>query len=785
MEERSLRVLEFTKIRDRLCERAVGEPGRELCAALAPMSDLQEVRLALSYTDEADVCLSFMGTNPVHGYEDIRPCLTRAALGAALSMRELLACASFLRAVRGTKKSLQNRDEQPLLRDLAMALTSLSSAEEAISAAIISEEEMADNASPALGDIRRKKRVANDRIRDRLQAFLHSQTTQKYLQEPIITMRSGRYVLPVKQEARQFVPGIVHDQSGSGATLFIEPMAVVEINNDLRQLSAEEAEEIERILAALTAMLAPDAQALRRNVELLAELDFCFAKASLGRSMRGVAPELNERGYIHLKRARHPLLNQDTVVPIDLWLGEQFTTLVVTGPNTGGKTVTLKTVGLLTLMAQAGLFIPADLGSQMPVFDAVYADIGDEQSIEQSLSTFSGHMTNIVHIVQLVGPGSLALFDELGAGTDPTEGAALAMAVLDHLRGKHVRTLATTHYSELKAYALTHEGVENASVEFNVETLRPTYRLSIGVPGKSNAFEISRRLGLPGELIEEAQARLSQEQIRFEDIIQSAEYHRQVAQKERQLAEEAAVEMTRLRDEAERLRRQVEEQRATLMTKAKDEARTLVKRYKQEAEEVIARLRQVEKEASSERARAVQESRKSLDTAISSLTENALPGGGMNLTPPPKDVKVGQRVHIIHLNVDGVVAAPVNQKDELLVQAGLMKLTVPRMGLRLAEQQKEQKRGSGKGVDMAARASVPLQVDVRGMTTDEAQLAVDSYLDEAFLAGLSEVTVVHGKGTGALRAFLQQHFRRHPHIAEFRLGRFGEGEDGVTVVKLK
>ncbi|MDR0928245.1 MAG: endonuclease MutS2, partial [Oscillospiraceae bacterium] len=551
MQQRTLRVLEFTKIIQTLRGLAVSELGAEVCAALEPSSDIETVRKSQEETEEALVLLTYLPHHPLIPFADVRPAIRLAAIGATLSPRALLDVAGCMRAARAAHDVLvTDRANTPRITALASELSTFRRLEEDIMEAILGEEEISDHASPELYAIRRHIRQCNERVREKLNSMIHSAAFSKHLQDPIITIRNDRYVIPVKQESRGSVPGLIHDQSASGATLFVEPMAVVEIGNDLKQWIAKEKNEIERILQALSARVRPEAELLTQNLEVLSRLDFLFAKGLLSRQMRAVSPKINERGYIRIVRGRHPLIDPEQVVPIDLWMGEDFTTLIITGPNTGGKTVTLKTVGLFTLMAQAGLQVPADLGSELAVFDEVFADIGDEQSIEQSLSTFSSHMTNIVSVMGGVTPQSLALFDELGAGTDPTEGAALAQAILRRLLGLKTRTLATTHYSELKAFALTTEGVENASAEFNVETLRPTYRLSIGIPGKSNAFEISRRLGLDEGIIGDAKELLSRDQIRFEDVIANAEYHRKVAERERELAEAARLDMVRTREMA-------------------------------------------------------------------------------------------------------------------------------------------------------------------------------------------------------------------------------------------
>ena len=587
----------------------------------------------------------------------------------------------------------------------------------------------------------------------------------------------------MKAEYSANVPGLVHDQSTSGATLFIEPMAAVEMGNELKQWELKEKQEIERILAALSAEVAPYAPQLQENVDRLSELDFIFAKGLLSRDMYAVTPKLNQQGFINIIRGRHPLIPADRVVPSNLWMGRDFTTLIITGPNTGGKTVTLKTVGLFTLMAQAGLHVPADLGTELAVFEQVFADIGDEQSIEQSLSTFSSHMTNIVKIMHEVTPRDLVLFDELGAGTDPTEGAALAQSILTRLLHIRVRTLATTHYSELKAFALSTKGVENASVEFDVETLRPTYRLSIGVPGKSNAFEISRKLGLPENLIDAARELLSSESIRFEDVIANAEYHRQVAEKERELAAQAAQETIRLRDEAEKLRKEMEEKRESAMRKAREDARRVLENARRESESILSDLKKMKKNASTPDAEAAA-LRRQLEKSIDGLSEGlARPMDDAGL--PPKTIKPGDRVKILTLGSEGTVLSAPNASGEVELQAGIMKFKAHLSQLRLVKAEPARQKASVKTQTGAMTRTVSMECDVRGMALDEALSAVDQYLNEAVMAGLNEVSIIHGKGTGVLRSGIQQHLRRHMLVKEFRLGVYGEGESGVTEVTLK
>ncbi|MDR3050985.1 MAG: endonuclease MutS2 [Oscillospiraceae bacterium] len=785
MTERTLRVLEFTKIRQQLVDLTVTSMGAKLAGGLMPHRDIGLVRAAQQETEEAHVLLTYLGGQPLVPCQDVREYLRLAEIGGTLSPRALLDVAGCMRASRAARDALvTDRENTPALTALASRLQTFHRLERDIIEAILSEEEIADHASPALADIRRRIRQCNERVREKLNAIIHSPAYQKYLQDAIITIRSDRFVLPVKAEHRASVPGLVHDQSATGATLFIEPMAVVEINNDLKQWVAKEKAEIERILQAFSQEIAPGAPGLTANLDILGALDFAFAKAALSRAMFGAAPKVNDRGYLRVVRGRHPLIDPQKVVPIDLWLGGEIATLVITGPNTGGKTVTLKTVGLLTLMAQAGLHVPADVGTELAVFDEVFADIGDEQSIEQSLSTFSSHMKNIVDILSRVTANSLTLFDELGAGTDPTEGAALAQAVLATLLGLGARAVATTHYSELKEYALITPGVENASVEFNVETLRPTYRLSIGIPGKSNAFEISQRLGLPQAIIDRARELLSRDQIRFEDVIANAEYHRQVAQKERQLAEEARLEMLRMREEAEAQRKKMDEDRDHAMRKAKEDARRVLENARQEAEAIVTDLKRMKKEGGVTPEHQVQALRQKLRHSIDDLHEG-LAQPVPRVIAPPKSLKPGDRVLLVHLNNQATVLASPDAKGEVQVQAGVVKMKVHLSQLELMPEQQPAQRAKVRNmVDIQHRA-VSREVDVRGMALDEAMAEVDKFLDDAVLCALGEVCIIHGKGTGTLRSGIQSQLRNHPHVKNFRLGRYGEGEDGVTVATLK
>ncbi len=782
--ERSLRVLEFNKILERLSSFALTEMGAARCRELLPLSTLSEAEYSQKETEEALVELTYSGASPLTAFRDVRPSLDLAKKGATLSIRALLDVAVCLRAMSAARSALvTDKENMPVLKAIASSLSTFRPLEKQIGEAILSEEEIADSASPELTDIRRHIRLCNDRIRDRLQSMIHSPSYAKYLQEAIVTIRNGRYVLPVRQEYRQNVPGLIHDQSSTGATLFIEPTAVVEAGNDLKQWQAKEQQEIDRILLLLSSSVGACAGDAAVSVEILILLDFIFAKARLAQDMGAIEPRLNDRGRLKLVKARHPLISRDTVVPCDLWLGESFTTLIITGPNTGGKTVTLKTAGLMSVMAQAGLHVPCDLGTDLNVFRHIYADIGDEQSIEQSLSTFSSHMGNIVAILGQAEPGDFVLLDELGAGTDPAEGAALAQAVLDHLLKAKARVIATTHYSELKAYALSTEGVENASVEFDVATLRPTYRLSIGIPGKSNAFEISARLGLPSSLIAQARDLMSRESLRFEDVIANAEYHRQVAEKERKLAEEAHQETVRLRSEAEALWRDIEGKRASAAKKAKDEARKILEKTKRECAQIVSELNLLKKDNQG-RGQGAQAAARNLQALEDSLSEglrpSSLPG-----SKPTDRLEVGDPVEILALNARGTVLSKPDAKGDLLVLAGAIKMKMNLNQLRRTQEEAKAAKTTIRAPAAAADRSVRLECDVRGMALDEAIAEVERYLDSVVLAGMHEVSIIHGKGTGTLRAGIQRHLKSYPHVKAFRTGRYGEGEGGVTVVSLK
>ena len=784
MEKRVLKTLEYDKILAMLKERASCCISRELVDTMEPSGDFDTVERELKLTAEAETLFYKTGRSPVDDFPDMRHCLERMHAALFLSTGELLGIASCLKAARIAKDILAKEvGEESYLYNLAGLLITHRSAEEEINRCIINEDEIFDGASPALARIRRAMRLANEKVREKLNSMIRSTAYQKYLQEPIITIRNGRFVIPVKQEYRQQVPGLIHDQSSSGATLFIEPSAVVELGNEYKKLLAEEADEIERILTELTAMLAPHADEIRENLNIMGQIDLVFAKAKISRELNAVMPRLNRNNYVRIVRGRHPLIPAGRVVPIDIWIGRDYRSLIITGPNTGGKTVTLKIVGLFALMVQSGIFVPANEGSEFPVFEHIYADIGDEQSIEQSLSTFSSHMKNIVGILDKADENSLVLLDELGAGTDPIEGAALAMSILEELNDRHCICVSTTHYSEIKAFAMTHEGMENASMEFDIDRLCPTYRLYIGIPGKSNAFEISSRLGLPNSIIDKAKGFLKGEDVRFEDIISSAQSQHRIAEEERKMAEEARAELEKLRADAERERRKLDEDRNRLQAKAKEDAKRIVADTKREMEKLIVEIRSIKDIDRSAADRVIQAARDTLRATETAVNEKEAIKKEDN-TKPPKTVRAGDTVNIVTLDQKATVLSAPDSKGEVMVQAGVMKLNVKLKDIRLIEEKKAAAPTSGK-VGLGAGKQVGLELDVRGMLVDEANIIVDRYLDDAYNAGLSEVNIIHGKGTGALRAGVQAFLKRHPLVKGYRMGSYGEGDAGVTVVTLK
>ncbi len=793
MNEKTIRILEYNKIIDRLVSLTASNLGSELAKQLMPDNDFEKIKINLKETSDGVNFISRRGSPPLGGIHDIRDSIRRADIGSMLNLRELIRVAGVLRAVRNLKNYSSGEnirtDDDNVVGELISCLEAAKRVEDKINLCILSEEEISDSASPALGNIRRQIRHAQNSIKDKLNDLVRSSKYQKYMQESIVTMRGDRYVVPVKQEYRGEIPGLIHDSSASGATLFIEPMAVVEANNTIRELKLKEQAEIERILQELSADVAQIAVELKTNITLLAKLDFIFAKAKLSLDYNCVCPKLNSGGKTIIKKGRHPLLDAKIVVPIDFWIGEEFDTLVVTGPNTGGKTVTLKTVGLFTLMTQAGLHIPANEGTEVSVFNKIFADIGDEQSIEQSLSTFSSHMKNIVNILESVDNNSLVLFDELGAGTDPTEGAALAMAILEHLKERGCTIVATTHYSQLKVYAVTTPYVENACCEFDVETLKPTYKLLIGVPGRSNAFAISNRLGLIDSVVEHAKSYLTSEEIKFEDMLMSIEKNLNQSESERTQAQVLKIEAEKIKNEIEGQRKRFEDKKEIILKEAREEARKLLLDAKHEAEDVLSEMRRIQREKESGTSqKAAEEMRLKLknriDTIEDALSKPIIPKN--TLVKPPKNLKPGDSVLITNLNQRGTIVSTADKNGEAIVQAGIMKINVHITNLKIIDEQKEQIKRTGAGeIGVSKVRNISNEVDVRGLRLDEALEIVDKYLDDVVISGLSEICIIHGKGTGILRSGIHQYLKSNRRIKSYRLGKYGEGETGVTIVEIK
>ena len=795
MNQKVLKTLEYHKIIEKLTEYAASEPGKRLCRELEPSSDFEEIVQAQAETADAVARVRQKGSVSFAGISDIGSSLKRLEIGSSLSIHELLAVSSLLTcAARAKNYGRRQESELPddSLDEMFRALEPLTNVNNEITRCIISEEEVADDASPGLRHVRRQMKIIGDRVHTQLNAILNSSRTM--LQDPVITMRDGRYCLPVKAEYKSSFQGMVHDQSATGSTLFIEPMAIIKLNNELRELEIREQKEIEMVLAALSMELVPYVETILINLKLLTKLDFIFARAALARHYNCSMPKFNKNGYIHIKDGRHPLLDPKKVVPINVYLGKDFDLLIVTGPNTGGKTVSLKTVGLFTLMGQSGLQIPAFDGSELAVFDEVFADIGDEQSIEQSLSTFSAHMTNIVKILEKADSHSLCLFDELGAGTDPTEGAALAIAVLSFLHNMKCRTMATTHYSELKVYALTTPGVENACCEFDVETLRPTYRLLIGIPGKSNAFAISQKLGLPDFIIQDAKSRLEEGDEAFEDLLASLEESRVTIEKEREEIASYKSEISRLKSRLEQKEERFDERKDKLIRNANEEAQRILREAKETADQTIRQINKlaqssgVGKELEAERTK-LREKLDKVDKNLSLKNEK-----GPKKTISPKKLKIGDGVKVLTMNLNGTVSSLPNAKGDLYVQMGILRSLVNIKDLELLNEpaisgpgmdlMKKNNTGSGK-IKMSKSFSVSPEVNLIGMTVDEAIPVLDKYLDDAYLAHLPKVRVVHGRGTGALKAGVHKHLKKLKYVKEFRLGDFGEGDTGVTIVTFK
>ena len=788
MNKKGLKTLEFDKVLHMLSSCATCESVREEIQNLVPKEDLAEAKEALCETDEAAKCLLKLASPPSCPVKNQEQSIKRAMNGGVLSMAELLDIARLLSAGKAYHTYGEGMEEFPKLKGYVSEIFLYDDLQREIETAIVSEDEMADAASADLLSIRRTMRGLNSKIRDTLSGLISSGNYSKYLQESLITTRGGRYVVPVKAEYKANVPGLVHDTSSTGATLFIEPMAVVEANNRLKQEETKEKYEIERILQTLSQTVADNGEDILINIGALKKLDFAFAKGKFSISYFGVMPRLNDRGIIQLKKARHPLLAKDKVVPIDVHLGDEFDALVITGPNTGGKTVTLKTIGLLCLMAQAGLHVPAADGAEISFFDEIFADIGDEQSIEQSLSTFSSHMTNIIKIVLESGNGTLVLFDELCAGTDPTEGAALAMSILEHVRLRGAKIAATTHYSELKLYAMTTDRVQNASCAFDVESLKPTYKLNIGVPGKSNAFAISQKLGLQKVILDKAEEYLSGENIRFEDVLSELEQNRQKAKAEHDkmesLARQAEQDRERIKKETERIEKEREKARKDALS----EAQKIIDSAREEAETMLAevislREQKKEKEAQQQLEKIRKELKeKSGDISRKMQKKKSVPGA------VPKKLIPGSRVYVTDTDTVGTVINPPDKKGRVLVQTGVLKITVPLESLRYAEDNEGEKIAKSYSLSRGTASKTQVispELDIRGKYAEEGISEVQRFIDDAAVANLKTVTIVHGKGTGALRQAVHDYLKTCPYVDDFRLGKFGEGDLGVTVVHLK
>lgn len=795
MNEKAFKTLEYNKIIDLLTEQAASPKAKELCRSLKPMTDKAKIEAAQTQTADALTRLFQKGSVSFSGIHDMEASLKRLEIGGTMGIDEFLALSSLLEAAKRVKAFSRGKSEdgaRDSLDDLFDGIEPLTPLLDEIRRCIISEDEIADDASPALKNIRRSIRSMNDRVHSQMTAMLNNTNIRNSLQDGVITMRNGRYCLPVKAEYKNQVPGMVHDQSSTGSTLFIEPMAVVNLNNELKELYLKEQEEISVILANLSNLTSEYIPYIREDYRILTELDFIFAKASLAKIYNGTAPIFNENGYIRIRKGRHPLLNKHKVVPIDVTLGDAFDLLIITGPNTGGKTVSLKTVGLFTLMGQAGLHIPANDRSELCVFHEVFADIGDEQSIEQSLSTFSSHMTNITSILDHVDEHSLVLFDELCAGTDPTEGAALAISILSKLHARGIRTMATTHYSEIKVFALETPGVENACCEFSVETLSPTYRLLIGIPGKSNAFAISGKLGLSADIIEDAKTRITTSEQNFEDLIADLESSRVTIEKERLEINQYKAEVASLKKKLEAKQERLDESRDKILREANEQAYAILKEAKDVADTSIrnfnkygtthAPVSEMEKQRSK-----IRDKMSAAEKNMAGTKKKQAPAGNA-----PKNLRIGDRVKVLSMNLTGTVHTLPNARGDLYVQMGILRSLVNVRDLVLlpddtvpaAVKKTNGKSGSGK-IRMSKSASVSTEINLIGMTTDEAIAVLDKYLDDAYIAHLPSVRIVHGKGTGALRAAVHKHLKRLKYVKSFHLGEFGEGDAGVTIAEFE
>lgn len=793
MNQKVFKTLEYIKIKNMLADYASSPGGKKLCQELAPLSGLKFLRKELTETSDGLSRLWHGGSLSFFGVRDIMASIKRLEVGSTLSQTELLEVSKLLDTalkVKSFGRGENDEEKSDSLTEYFNSIEPLSPVNNEVKRCIISEEELADDASSTLHSIRRAIRNTNDKIRSQLNSMVNSQNMRTNLQDFVITIRNGRYCLPVKADCKGNVPGMVHDQSSTGSTLFVEPMAIVQLNNELRELAGKEKEEIERILAELSALVGEKTEELKNNLEVLTHLDFVFAKAAMSKAMKGTEPAFNENGVIKIKCGRHPLLDNKKVVPIDIHLGDTFDQLIITGPNTGGKTVSLKTVGLFELMGLSGLHIPADEGSELAMFTEIYADIGDEQSIEQSLSTFSSHMTNIIKIIEQADEKSLVLFDEICAGTDPVEGAALAISILTFLHNMKVRTMTTTHYSELKLFALSTEGIENACCEFSVETLSPTYRLLIGIPGKSNAFAISSKLGLPEYIIEDARGRIDSDNEAFEDILTDLEQSKvKIEQEEAEITRNRA-EIQSLKAELQNKTEKLHGQRERILREANEEAARILADAKEFADETIKKVNKLSKGTHVNNKDLENERHKVRNKMNEAQSKLAL----KNTKKPSKaytakDFHPGDTVKVLSLNLKGTVCGTPNPKGEVSVQMGILSSMINIKDLEPVDEPvitgpNMQRLSSGK-IKMSKTATISTEINLIGMTTDEAIPQLDKYLDDAYLAHLPNVRVVHGRGTGALRAAVHKHLKRLKYVKSFRLGEYGEGDSGVTIVEFK
>ncbi|MBV4425420.1 endonuclease MutS2 [Clostridium tyrobutyricum] len=785
MNEKSLEILEFNKIKKKIEEYTNTGAAKDIIEDLKPYDNIYAVRQHLEETREALKLLVIKGEAPFDGIYDVRTGITMAKKGSVLMPIQILRIGAVLRSARRFKKYISHKDDEesfPVIEDICSGITELNKLEDKIFLSIESEEQVSDRASSTLYKIRRSLRDKNSSVRDKVNSLMRNYS--QYLQDSIYTMRGDRYVLPVKSEHKSMVPGLVHDQSASGSTLYIEPMGLVNLNNEIKELKLSEKAEIERILAGLSLEIYDDISAIEIDANILWELDFIFAKAKFANDLNCTIPSVNEDGIVDIIQAKHPLIDRKVVVPMDIYMGKKFKSLVITGPNTGGKTVTLKTIGLLHIMALSGLMIPARENSTVGFFNEVFADIGDEQSIEQNLSTFSSHMTNIVNIIDKADEKSLVLFDELGAGTDPTEGAAIAVAILENLKKRGSSIVATTHYSELKVYALKTEGVENASVEFDVETLRPTYRLIIGIPGKSNAFEISKRLGLPNFIIEDARENITSETLKFEDLIQNLQDRNLKAEAYKREAENLKADALKIKDKYDSKLKKLQNTRDKIYMEAQREAKNIIKEAKDESDKIVREMHEMERLGyTSEARKNLEMHRKKINQKLDE-TESKLYINKSDDGEKLENVKEGEEVFLPSLNQNVIVLTTPDNRDEVQVQAGIMKVSAKLKDLRapkgISKQQKKKKREAKLNFK-----SVSSSVDLRGMDSIEASYTTDKYLDDAYMGGLKEVVIIHGKGTGVLRNSINEMLKHHSHVKTYRLGEYGEGGTGVTVVALK